>query len=271
MSLGPELFVNGNFGTGDFTGWLRDPAFGWTIDTNRATNNGAGEFLDQAIVLELGKRYLFSFTYQADAGSVTYGFKYGIGLSVSANQEEVSGTDTVLHSVSHVFTVASDDFDGPTVTCGLDMQDPSQVYFDNFSLREFNDPNLYLQTVQMVGADIGDVQTLNVGKDDDGTPIYYELETQGLEFGNVFHRKQISDKIVVFTKDGIDSTLQGKADDNNYTDIEIDLSNRVNIGQNIDMEGNTMQFKWFGEASEATPILEGFYVEKVTDLGITHG
>jgi len=132
--------------------------------------------------------------------------------------------------------------------------------------------NTYLQTTFMVGSDTaGDIQTMEVGKDDDGTPIYYELETQGLEFGNVFHRKKISDKIVVFTKDGLDSNLQGKTDGNNYKNIEVSLTDRVNIGQDILLEGNTVKFKWFGESTESSPILEGIYLEKVTDMGITHG
>ncbi len=131
--------------------------------------------------------------------------------------------------------------------------------------------NIYLQNTFLVGAETGEIQTINAGKDDDGTPLYYELETQGIEFGNVFHRKKISDKIVVFTKDGIDSALQGKADNDNYKDINIQLDNRVNIGQDISLEGNTVTFKWYGEANETSPILEGFYLEKVTDMGLTHG
>lgn len=131
--------------------------------------------------------------------------------------------------------------------------------------------NDYLQIVQMVGAETGEVQTINAGKDDDGTPIYYELETQGIEFGNVFHRKKISDKLVVFTKDGIDSTLQAKVDGGNYEDIEINLNKRVNIGKDIKLEGNTFNFKWFGESSESSPVLEGIYIEDTQDMGITKG
>jgi len=132
--------------------------------------------------------------------------------------------------------------------------------------------SLFLQTTQLVGANTGgNVQTINSGKSDDSIPIYYELETQGIEFGNVFHRKKISDRIVVFTKNGLDSSLQGKSIDGNYEDIEVELDRRVNIGEKIDLEGNTIMFKWFGEANESTPVFEGIYLERVTDMGITKG
>lgn len=162
---------------------------------------------------------------------------------------------------------------------GTNPQWPFNAYFSTDSGSNLywvfhTDPggNAYLQKTTLVGStDAGDIQTMNTGKDDDGEPIYYELETQGIEFGNIFHRKQVSDKLVVFSRDGIDSSLQAKTDDDNYQDLQIDLSNRVNIGQNINLEGNTMKFKWFGEANETSPVLEGFYAEKITDLGLTNG
>ena len=112
------------------------------------------------------------------------------------------------------------------------------------------------------------MQILNTGPNDDGIPIYYELETQGIEFGNVFHLKKISDKIIVFAKYGMDSLIQGKMDGGNYQDIPVSLDDRVNIGQSIDLEGYTAYFRWSGEADEATPVFEGIYIEKVEDKGI---
>jgi len=196
-------------------------------------------------------------------------------------------TYTSITNISMVEKFSETSFGGELVTLGdfegltfADVTSGSGVWFFDFGwdlsdrgvlLYRPDSFNLYLQTTQLVGAETGEVQTINAGKSDDGMPIYYELETQGLEFGNVFHRKKISDKIVVFTQDGIDSALQGKTDNNDYQNIEVDLSNRVNIGQKINLEGNTTTFKWFGEASEASPVLEGFYLEKVEDMGITKG
>ncbi|MES2006905.1 MAG: PKD domain-containing protein [Patescibacteria group bacterium] len=132
--------------------------------------------------------------------------------------------------------------------------------------------NLYLQNVFMIGADLdGDVQTLNVGRSDDGVPIYFELETQELEFGNRLHLKKIADKIVVFTNFGVSSQLQASTDTSDYKPIVMDLSERVNIGTSINLEGHFVTFKWFGSSSETTPVFEGLYLEDVTDLGMTYG
>src|SRR6185295_9823891 len=76
-------------------------------------------------------------------------------------------------------------------------------YFYNFS------SNTWLQTIFFVGANTdGDVQMINIGKDDDGTTLYYEVETQEIDFGNRSHLKNISDQVQVVSKFGIDSVLQ---------------------------------------------------------------
>lgn len=130
--------------------------------------------------------------------------------------------------------------------------------------------NTYLQNVFIVGSDTdGDVQGLDVGKDDNSTPIYFEVETQDLEFQDRTHLKKISDKIVVFTNNAIDSSLEIKNDDVDYKPVGIDLSRRINIGKDIKSEGYFFNFKWYGNSSNNSPVLEGFFLEDVTDLGIT--
>lgn len=122
---------------------------------------------------------------------------------------------------------------------------------------------------KMISSDTGgNVQTVNVGTTDNGTPIYYELETQEYDFSNRAHSHQISDQIVVFTNNGIDSTLQIKSNDDDYKDINITLSKRVNIGESININCNFAKFKWFGESTGTAPVLEGIYIESISDLGI---
>lgn len=132
--------------------------------------------------------------------------------------------------------------------------------------------NEYIQNTFLVGIDpAGDVQTINAGKDDDGTPIYFELETQDLEFGNASHFKEVSDKIVIFSKDGQDSQISVKADQGNYNPVQVELLGRVNIGQDIDVQGKKVIFKWAGETRESSPVLEGISLTKITDKGMTNG
>jgi hypothetical protein len=155
-----------------------------------------------------------------------------------------------------------------TVTTSNGTSSPplTYTYVDN------SDASFYLQNISMIGSDTnGTVQTINAGRSDDGTPIYFELETQDLEFGNRLHLKKIADKIVAFTKFGIDSQLQAKTDENGYQPVPMDLFGRVNIGTNINLEGHYFTFKWFGESTDTTPVFEGIYLEDITDLGMTYG
>ncbi len=132
--------------------------------------------------------------------------------------------------------------------------------------------NTFTQNVFMVGADSsGDVQAIAVGKNDNDTPIFYELETQDLEFGDRTHLKAISDKIVLFTHAGIDSSVEIKKNDGDYEPIDVTLEKRVNIGRAIKSEGFFFNFKWSGTSDSTSPIFEGIYLENVTDKGITYG
>lgn len=115
----------------------------------------------------------------------------------------------------------------------------------------------------------GDVQSLNVGTTDNTVVINYELETQDIDFGDRSHLKGISKQIAVFTKNGQDSLLSCKVDDDFPKPIPIENIKRVNIGKDIDLQGHYFRFLWYGEAGGTSPVFEGFSLESVTDLGQT--
>jgi PKD repeat protein len=139
-------------------------------------------------------------------------------------------------------------------------------------------PNMYLQTTFLVGSNTdGNVQTIGAGKSDNfitdeensGNPIFYELETQDLEFGNRSHLKKLADKIVVFSKDAGESQLAVKEDGGNYQSIPVFLNDRVNIEQNFNAEGHFLNVKWSGSSSTVSPILEGMLMTDIFDMGNT--
>lgn len=133
-------------------------------------------------------------------------------------------------------------------------------------------PNTYQQTSFFVGIDnSGDVQMINIGKSDDTTPIYYELETQELDFGNRASLKKIADKICILGRQTDASSLQAQENDGDYKNIPLSMEKQVNIGKDINLEGNFFTFRLFGESSTQSPIFEGFAVENINDLGITNG
>ncbi len=125
---------------------------------------------------------------------------------------------------------------------------------------------------KMVEADTtGSVQTVNVGVLDNTTPIYYELITQEIEQSSRGTLKEISDKIVVYTKYGGSSKIQVKAftpDEGDFKPLKIELDKRVNIGS-CDTFGEFLQFRWYGESIGTPPIFEGIEVPKVQDKGFT--
>lgn len=277
MSLGPELIVNGNFdGNAD----------GWTISN--------GSYDDHDVITASQDFQLFQDTSPAAAFSLTPGHTYRLSATTNLTVAPEVGFDGLIYSPAldafdplsggvvfediflNAFNSPYNDFVVPAgATDGVLLLTinsvPNFTYsITDISLRDLDDdPNLYLQTVLMVGAESGDVQTINAGKDDDGTPLYYELQTQEIEFGNRFHQKQISDKIVVLTEDGIDSALEVQANDGDFEPVQVNLSDTVNISDSINTEGNYFTFKWSGTASETSPVFNGLYIEKVTDNGLT--
>ncbi len=128
--------------------------------------------------------------------------------------------------------------------------------------------NAYQQNVFFVASQPdGTVQMVNVGKSDDGTPIFYDLQTQELEFGNRAHLKKIADEIGVIGSDGENSSLSVFSDTQDEAPVRMTLNDRVNIGRDINTEGHYFTFRWFGQVSTTSPVLEGIYLENITDLG----
>lgn len=136
----------------------------------------------------------------------------------------------------------------------------------------FTQPNGRL----MYGAeDKGTVKVFNVGLTDGivgleaGTPIFYELITQGLEFGDLAHTKIISDKIVIFSKYAQGAGIQIKADGGNYHDIVAGLNDNVTVLKNINFQGNQFFIRWYGNSTGQAPVWQGYTIPNISDQGIT--
>lgn len=126
---------------------------------------------------------------------------------------------------------------------------------------------------KMVSADTGgNVQTVNVGQTDNGSPIFFEMITQDLEFDSRATETIISNKIIVFTNFGQDSSIQYKVFDPNerdFKDIKGGLDDRVNTIDGVTIDGNFIQFRWFGNSSGKAPVFEGIEIHEIKDQGLT--
>ncbi len=114
----------------------------------------------------------------------------------------------------------------------------------------------------------GNVQVINVGTNDNSSPIYYELETQELEFGERSHIKQVQDKIVVLTQNAVSSKVFIKQNEKDYDTLGITLDSTVSVSSAPSYKFNYLTFKWFGNSINLSPVFDGLYFEKVFDFGM---
>ncbi len=116
----------------------------------------------------------------------------------------------------------------------------------------------------------GAIATVNSNTiSDDGGAIPYEMDTQEQEFGDRSHTKNISDKIVVFARNGNEGSMSVKENDGAFLTADMTLENRINVGTDVNFEGQFFTFRWKGEALGSRPVFEGYHLPTVTDLGIT--
>lgn len=115
----------------------------------------------------------------------------------------------------------------------------------------------------------GSVQTINSGFTDNGSPIFFFLETQEEEFGNRSHNNSFNDLITIYSKDATGTSIQVRSDEEDYKDVTDTLPYRVNTIDGVVFSGHYFTFKWFGSTSTSQPVFEGLQIEKVVDEGIS--
>ena len=135
-----EIIVNGDFETGDNTGWeiwqdttiSGDAAHGGSYGAHLIGNGGWGGMLNQTVTVEAGKTYKLSFWINVNATGVNVQVKDGSGASIegAGGWFDAKNVDKI---VEWVFTATDD-----TVLinfCGSGAS-PEDVYVDDFVLAE---------------------------------------------------------------------------------------------------------------------------------------
>lgn len=259
------------------TGMYRLNTVSKTIDPDNIFNVGAVS--QEAITLCQGVTYFFSGDgiYRTNGGYPELISRNGVQDIINAldpaNWLNVgSGTDgfNVYFSLGQV-TLHKNQTNQrilSNVVLKFSVRDQSwsiHTYRDYYGMfTQYNDANGDL----MRGAsDAGTVQTLNLGTVDVTDPIPFYLETQDIEFGDRAHGKGISEKIVVFTDNGLSSSFAARQDGGTPKPIIMSLNQRVNMGTNVNLQGNWFNFVWSGTSRGNPPIFEGISVEDAQDLG----
>lgn len=262
------------------TGMYRMDTIAKTVDPDNIFNVGAVS--QEAITLCQGVTYFFSGDgiYRTNGGYPELISRNGVQDIIDAldpaNWLNVgSGTDgfNVYFSLGQV-TLHKNQSNQRVlnnVVLKFSVRDQSwsiHTYRDYFGMfTQYNDANGNL----MRGAsDAGIVQTINLGVVDITDAIPFYLETQDIDFGNRSHQKGISDKLVVFTDNGLSSSFAAKQDAGDPKPVLMSLNQRVNLGTDVNLQGNWFNFIWTGTSSGNPPIFEGFTIETIQDLGMNN-
>lgn len=260
------------------TGMYRLDTVSKTVDPDNIFNVGAVS--QEAITLCQGVTYFFSGDgiYRTNGGYPELVSRNGVQDIINAldpaNWLNVgSGTDgfNVFFSLGQVTLHKNQSNQRilSNVVLKFSVRDQSwsiHTYRDYFGMfTQYNDANGDL----MRGAsDAGIVQTIDLGVVDITDAIPFYLETQDIEFGDRSHGKSISDKLVVFTDNGLSSSFAAKQDAGDPKDIIMSLNQRVNLGTDVNLNGNWFNFVWSGTSNGNPPIFEGFSIEDITDQGM---
>lgn len=261
------------------TGMYRMDTVAKTTDPDNIYNVGAVS--QEAITLCQGVTYFFSGTgvYRTNGGYPELISRNGVQDIINAMDPAdwdnvASGTDgfNVWFELGSVLfhKNQSNERRIDNVVIKFSVRDQSwsvHAYRDYFGMFcQYTDGNGDL----MRGAsDAGIVQTIDLGKTDITDAIPFFLETQDIDCGDRSHNKGISDKIAVFTDDGLSSSFSARLDGNpTPVPILLTLEKRVNVGQDINLQANFYNFIWSGTSSGNPPIFEGFKIEDIQDLGM---
>lgn len=268
------------------TGMYRMDTVSKTVDPDNIYNVGAVS--QEAITLCQGVTYFFSGTgcYRTNGGYPELISRNGVQDIIDAMDPAdwpnvSSGTDgfNVYFSLGQItfHKNQSNQRIVDNVWIKFSVRDQSwsvHSYRDFFfGFTQYTDENGQL----MRGAtDAGNVQTVNLGTTDGGNAVLdiagnaipFYLETQDLDWGDRSHLKGVSDKMAIFTDNGLASTLQARLDGSTLQNIITTLNQRVSVTTGINLQFNWLNFLWSGTSSGNPPILEGFYVETINDQGM---
>jgi hypothetical protein len=231
-----------------------------TVDSETVYDEGAVS--QEAITKCQGMVYFYSGTaiYSTNGGYPTQISRLGvqdlIDLVPQANWKDVAlGSDTFNVYVSLGLVTLNGLQNYYVLKFSIRDQSWSVHYYPthHYFYLKFTDSNGRLVRF---ADDSGYVQTLNLGKTDNSTPIFYSLETQEIDFSNRDATKKITDKIVIYGRNMI------------YKLINSQLLKTVNIVENLNIEGKYFKFKWSGNTSGASPVFEGFHIPELVDQGV---
>lgn len=261
------------------TGMYRMDTVSKTVDPDNIFNVGAVS--QEAITLCMGVTYYFSGNgiYRTNGGYPEQISRAAVqdiinAMSPADWEHVTSGTDglNVYFSMGDIILHKNQTNQRTIINCWIKFSPRDQswsvhAYGDFFKFfSQYTDGN---GALLRSASDAGTVQTINLGQTDGTHPIPFFLETQDIEFGGRGHLKGLSDKFIVFTDNGLASKIGARINGRNEVEpIEMPLDGRVNVGQDVNIQGNFFNFYWSGVSTGNPPILEGIGSEHVMDQGL---
>ena len=253
-------------------GFYRMDVVSKTVDSEPVYD--AGAVSQEAITKCQGLVYFFSgdAVYSTNAGYPTQISRLGV-------QDYI---DAIPQANWANVSLGADTFNVYVSTGAITVNGLTKYYVLKFSTRDQSWSVHYYPTQQYFYASFttadgrmtrfadgsGNVQTLNFGDTDNTTTIFYDLETQELDFGNRASTNKITDKIVVYGRNMMGSKLLYKIETEDYNPIESQFIKTVNTIENFNIEGRYFKFRWQGQTSGARPVFEGIYFPNLVDQGV---
>lgn len=123
----------------------------------------------------------------------------------------------------------------------------------------------------LCGDESGNVLKMNTGNTDNGTAIFYLLETRPYTLDGLFSTRKHVSKMAVVHKNAIGSTVKYKVDADNINDLKFLTHVQDNVAKpfSCDIKGNTIYFNVSG-SSVGEPIeINGFEILESTSETVT--
>jgi hypothetical protein len=100
----------------------------------------------------------------------------------------------------------------------------------------------------------------------------YFAITQDIDFGSRAHQKSLSDKMIVFTLNGANSSLFIADSNGDYSyPVPANLQRPITILDDIQSSGFFFNFLWTGTSAADTAVFQGLEIEEITDEGVNYG
>lgn len=124
--------------------------------------------------------------------------------------------------------------------------------------------------LQVVGDSDGNVYTYNSGTSDNGTAIYYRLDTKAYTMSGLRSQRKTITKLSALHENLVGAQLGWKNGYHSFNEIQPigELGEQESVFDNLDVEGNRIKFSVIGSSKEQSGVFQGLEVINWINEGV---